>query len=53
MFLDAGMIQTRNAADIDADFGEIGHGIYIEAGANRAATERKAGRRHARRDPPA
>src|SRR3954449_13006652 len=39
MLLNACVIQPWNAADIDADFSEIGHGIYIQAGANSADVE--------------
>src|SRR5687768_328581 len=39
MLLNTRMIQSWNAADIDADFREIGHGIHIEAGVNGADVE--------------
>ena len=44
------MIQSRNAADINADFREIWHRIHVEAGVNGADIECRRSQIRMRRD---
>src|SRR4051812_29336848 len=43
------MMQSWNAADIDADLRQIGHGIHVEAGVNGADVERRRSQMRMRR----